>query len=84
MSDPDADVHPLDAERFWRRLRDAVGHAVVGGDEALRLLAIALTSAALTSTLNRTSGEPATRTTTTNRRPPPGGAWSGIAAAAAS
>lgn len=42
MSDPGADVRSLDAERFWRRLRDAVGQAVVGGDEALRLLAIAL------------------------------------------
>ncbi len=42
MSDQGVEVRPLDAERFWRRLRDAIGRAVVGGDEALRLLAIAL------------------------------------------
>ncbi len=42
MSDPGYEVRSLDAERFWRRLRDAVGRAVVGGDDALRLLAIAM------------------------------------------
>ena len=31
-----------DGRRFWTRLRDAVGVAVVGGEDALRLLAIAL------------------------------------------
>ena len=31
-----------DGQRFWTRLRDAVAVAVVGGEDALRLLAIAL------------------------------------------
>jgi MoxR-like ATPase len=42
MSGDRPDVRPLDAGRFWRRLHDAVGHAVVGADDALRLLAITL------------------------------------------
>lgn len=33
---------PLDGERFWRRLRDAVAGSVVGAEAALRLLAVAL------------------------------------------
>jgi len=41
-----------------------------------------MTSAALTSTLNRTSGVLARRLTMTNRRPLPGGLWSGTMAAA--
>lgn len=32
---------PLEGQRFWRQLRDAVTAAVVGGEGALRLLAIA-------------------------------------------
>jgi MoxR-like ATPase len=31
-----------DGERFWRRLRDAVGVALVGGEDALHRLAVAL------------------------------------------
>jgi MoxR-like ATPase len=33
---------PIDARRLWHDLRDAVGQAVVGADEALRLTTIAL------------------------------------------
>lgn len=42
MSAPDPDLRPSQAERFWRQLRDAVGIAVVGADDALRLLTVAL------------------------------------------
>jgi MoxR-like ATPase len=35
-------LRPLDGERFWRRLLDAVARSVVGGEAALRLLAVAL------------------------------------------
>jgi MoxR-like ATPase len=33
---------PQTGEQFWRRLRDAVSKAVIGGEPALRLLAVAL------------------------------------------
>jgi MoxR-like ATPase len=33
---------PIDGERFWKRLRQAVSGAVIGADAALRLLAVAL------------------------------------------
>ena len=42
MSAPDPDLRPSQAERFWRQLREAVGIAVVGADDALRLLTVAL------------------------------------------
>ncbi|MFI5254018.1 MAG: AAA family ATPase [Candidatus Limnocylindrales bacterium] len=38
----DSGNRPLDGERFWRRLQEAVSKAVVGGEAALRLMAVAL------------------------------------------
>lgn len=37
-----ATPRPLDGERFWRRLHDAVGASVVGGEVALRRMAVGL------------------------------------------
>jgi MoxR-like ATPase len=41
MTDP-ATPSPLDGERFWRRLREATAAALVGGEDALRQMAIGI------------------------------------------